>query len=139
MPSVIQKLKRNQRISLFKSCDEKNVKAIKATQLVPVANVDENESEYIITLAAPGFDKNAFKVNIENDTISISACKEPPDKNCTHDRLEYDYSCWERGFPLPGDADALMARACYVNGELLIRIPRGNRNYTPTLISVYVY
>ncbi|MFO0330487.1 MAG: Hsp20/alpha crystallin family protein, partial [Bacteroidota bacterium] len=43
---------------------------------VPSANVMETEKEYQIELAVPGLQKKDFKIEMENDVLTISAEKE---------------------------------------------------------------
>jgi HSP20 family protein len=46
-----------------------------ATQL-PAVNIRETENEYEIRLAAPGLEKNDFKIDVNDTLITISAEKE---------------------------------------------------------------
>jgi HSP20 family protein len=111
----------------------------KKAMLVPAANVDETDNEYILTIASPGFKRENFQVLIEKNIISTAATKDIADENCIHDRCEYDYSRWKRDFLLPDDADALMTVARYKNGELIIRIPKGNKDILSGITNIYVY
>jgi HSP20 family protein len=106
--------------------------------LSPAANILESETEYLIALAAPGLDREDFSIDIEAEVISISANHEKI-KNVITDREEYDLTDWTRKFSLPGDADPLLAHARYKNGELIIRIPRGNTIDNKTKATIYVY
>ena len=47
-----------------------------ATESTPAINVVESKNEYRIEVAAPGLDKNDFKINLEKDILTISASKE---------------------------------------------------------------
>jgi HSP20 family protein len=123
----------------LRSTDENNNTLSKTAMLVPAANVDETTSEYILTIASPGFKRENFGVMIEKDHITVSATKENLTGDLIHDRCEYDYSCWKRSFSLPVDADALMTRARYRNGELIIRIPRGKTDQSSYTTTIYVY
>ena len=107
--------------------------------VVPAVNIDETETEYILTLAAPGFARGALQVKIEKDILSIDAAKEVQNRQFIHDCCEYDFTNWKREFVLPDDADGLMTRAKYLNGELIIRIPRGKKGSSPFIIPIYVY
>jgi len=107
--------------------------------VIPAANIDENENEYILTIASPGFKREDFQVMIEKDIITIAAAKKTSPGNCIHDRCEYDYNRWKRVFSLPDDADALMTRARYREGELIIRIPRGKTDNSSCITTIYVY
>jgi HSP20 family molecular chaperone IbpA len=138
MSATVNKPKNYTKASLFKENEESNVKVKRAAH-IPATNIDENATEYILTIAAPGFSRDAFEVNIENNSVSIAASKELQAGDCIHDRCEYDYSHWKRIFSLPPDADPLLARAKYKSGELIIRIPKGKTDSSIFTHSVYVY
>lgn len=106
---------------------------------VPAVNIDETDHEYIVMLAAPGFSKEALQVKIEKDILSVEASKKPDNIEYVHDCCEYDFNHWKREFILPEDADGLMTRARYLNGELIIRIPKGKTGDSPFVIPIYVY
>lgn len=125
--------------SLFRIRDENISTRRKKVMVVPAANVDETNDEYIVTIASPGFKREHLRVLICNNIITIAAEKEPSQKSCLHDRCEYDYHRWKRDFLLPDDADALLTRARYLDGELIIRIPRGIQDNLPGIINIYVY
>lgn len=138
MVTAAKKIKNFTKTSLFKSGDVNKTSRKRAAH-VPAANIDETTSEYILTIAAPGFTKESFEIKIEDHSLSVAAARESETANCIHDRCEYDYRRWKRVFPLPENADALMTRACYINGELIIIIPKGKNDLSIFTHSVYVY
>ena len=125
------------KISTFRG-DEENRQNRKKVK-VPAVNINETDDEYILMMAAPGFSKEALQVQIENNILSVAAAKEIENINCIHDLCEYDLNRWKREFVLPDDADGLMTRATYLNGELIIRIPKGKTGSSPYIIPIYVY
>jgi len=133
------KTKKSFKNTLFRSSEESITNRPKRVMVTPAANVDETNNEYIITIASPGFKRDSLQVMIEKDILTIAAAKESPQENCTHDRCEYDYSRWKRAFSLPDDADALLTRARYKDGELIIRIPRGKSDNLSGITNIYVY
>ncbi len=138
MVTAAKKIKNFTKTSLFRSGDENKTSRKRAAH-VPAANIDETASEYILTIAAPGFTKESFEIKIEDHCLSVAATRESETANCIHDRCEYDYRRWKRVFPLPENAAALMTRACYINGELIIIIPKGKNDLSIFTHSVYVY
>ena len=94
---------------------------------LPAINIKENDDEFIVEVAAPGMNKNDFKLNLENDVLIVSSEK-TADKNENNDRYmrrEYSYQSFERSFNLPKnlvDRDKITAN--YKNGELIISIPK---------------
>ncbi|HMU45182.1 MAG TPA: Hsp20/alpha crystallin family protein [Chitinophagaceae bacterium] len=94
---------------------------------VPAVNVSETDKEFKLMVAAPGMDKNDFKIEALDDMLTITAEKEKEEKEEKHGRFnrrEYNYSSWTRSFTLPENCDAGKIDANYVNGELKIVIPK---------------
>jgi HSP20 family protein len=133
------KTKNTLRITQFRNSEESMPNRRKRVMVTPAANVDETNNEYILTIASPGFKRENFQVIIEKDIITITASKETSMQSCIHDRCEYDYTHWKRGFFLPDDADALLTRARYKDGELIIRIPKGKSDNLSGITNIYVY
>jgi len=107
---------------------------------VPAVNITETATEYLLEIASPGMHREDFNIQIEQSVITISAKSERSieDSSIT-DRCEYNYTEWARAFALPEDADEVLAHAKYSNGELIIRIPRGNTSENEEKTTVYVY
>lgn len=92
----------------------------------PAVNVKEQEKEFVITLAAPGRNKNDFKVDVEKDILSISATSEEeaisPEDNYT--RREFNASSFKRSFTLPESVETSKIKAKYQEGILTILLPK---------------
>jgi HSP20 family protein len=93
---------------------------------MPAVNVKETPKAYLIEVAAPGFDKHDFKVNVEDGVMTIRAEKktETEDKDKEYLRKEFSYSRFERQFALPDGVIEKNVKAEYVNGVLFVNIPR---------------
>lgn len=93
---------------------------------MPAVNVTENDKSYNISVAAPGLQKNDFKVEVDGNMLTISAeteeRKEEKDKRFT--RQEYNFSSFARSFTLPEDVNREAIDARYENGELQLMLPR---------------
>jgi HSP20 family protein len=115
----------NHPFSLFPSVFGEDQNKRKFSQSVPV-NVIETEAELILEVVAPGFDKEDFKVNLENDLLTISAERkvEKSEENNKVLRSEYGFRSFKRSFTLPETADAERISAQYVNGVLTLNLPR---------------
>lgn len=92
---------------------------------VPV-NIKENGQSYSLDLIAPGFDKADFKVNLEENMLTISAEKkiETKDEKEKEIRKEYQYKSFQRSFTLDEKIDAAGIEAKYVNGVLTLNLPK---------------
>ena len=92
---------------------------------VPV-NIHENENAFVLGVVAPGFVKEDFKIDLENDLLTISAERkeEAENKNGKEIRKEYKYSSFKRSFTLAEMVDANQIGARYVNGILTVSLPK---------------
>jgi HSP20 family protein len=92
---------------------------------VPV-NIRETEKSYEIEVVAPGMDKGDFKVNIDNNLLTISAEKkaETNKENERMVRKEFTYKSFARTFTLDETINAENILAKYENGVLKIELPK---------------
>ena len=95
---------------------------------IPAVNIAENENEFHIELAVPGLKKEDFKINLEQDQLTISAERKSEsteqDETKKYNRLEYNYSSFMRSFTLPESADHSKIEAEYKDGILFVSIAR---------------
>ncbi len=92
---------------------------------VPV-NVKETEKSYQLEVVAPGFEKTDFKVNLEQNVLTISAEKQN-EENTGKDkeiRREYSFRSFKRSFTLDEKIDATNIEASYINGVLTLNLPK---------------
>ena len=92
---------------------------------VPV-NVKENEKEYVLEVVAPGMDKEDFKIDLDNNTLTISASKkeESQTEGEKNIRREYSFRSFSRSFTLDENIDVNGIVAKYLNGVLTLNLPR---------------
>lgn len=93
---------------------------------VPFVNIKEGTEDYSIEVAAPGFDKKDFKVDLNNNVLEISSEKEIKEESKDEKvmRREFHYSSFKRTFTLPDSADTDRIKASYKDGILSISIPK---------------
>ncbi len=94
---------------------------------LPAVNVKETDDDFIIELAAPGMDKNDFKINFKNNVLTISSEKqnEKEEKQENYTRKEFSYQSFQRSFTVSDNAvvgDKIEAK--YNNGILNIILPK---------------
>jgi len=99
------------------------------TELPVLFKNDFNNTErksYQLEVVAPGFEKSDFKVNMEQDLLTISAEKksEVKDENEKYIRREYSFRSFKRSFTLDEKIDATNIEASYVNGVLTLNLPK---------------
>lgn len=89
-------------------------------------NVKETENEYVLEVVAPGFQKEDFKVNLDNNTLTVSAEKkeEVENKNEKFIRKEYKQQSFKRSFTIDENVDAENIVAKYLNGVLTLNLAK---------------
>ena len=93
---------------------------------MPAVNVKESDKHYEITMAAPGLEKNDFKIDVNGSTLTVSAEKDEKkeEKENGFARKEYSYKSFSRTFTLPEDIMKEKIDANYKNGELILTLPK---------------
>ncbi|MCC6370627.1 MAG: Hsp20/alpha crystallin family protein [Bacteroidia bacterium] len=96
------------------------------TSWMPWVNIKERTGDYNIDLAVPGMDKKDFKVEVENDLLTISgeSKEEINEENEKLTRREFHYGTFKRSFTLPETSDAEKISATYNNGVLTILVAK---------------
>jgi len=92
----------------------------------PAANIIDNEKDFTIELAVPGMKKDQFRINLEDDILTISVERKEEqakeEKNYTRREFQYDEFC--RSFSMPEIVDQDNIKADYANGVLSVVLPK---------------
>lgn len=94
---------------------------------LPAVNIKENTDAFVVEMAAPGMVKDDFKIELNNDLLTISSEKKNENESKegeTYTRREYSYQSFSRSFTLPKTVDAEKISAKYENGVLSLAIPK---------------
>ena len=94
---------------------------------VPAVNVTETKDSFNLELAAPGFEKQDFSLNVENGHLILSAKKEAKteeNEGQNYVRREFRYESFKRSFKLPNSVNPEGISAVYNNGILLVSLPK---------------
>lgn len=94
-----------------------------AAHTLPKVNIIEDDNGFKIELAVPGFEKNDFNIEVDDDVISISLEKEI-DATTTYNKREFNFGSFKRAFNLPESAHSAKISANYTSGILNILIPK---------------
>jgi HSP20 family protein len=94
---------------------------------LPSVNIKESTDEFEVELAAPGFVKTDFSIELNHDLLTISSEKKV--ENETNEgqqfaRREFSYQSFSRSFTLPNTVDNDKIKAKYDNGILRVTIPK---------------
>lgn len=116
---------------------------------VPPVNISEKNDGFIIEMAAPGYKKEDFSVNVDKNLLTISVHKKtektenPENNNDNKDknepkvyRREYSFSSFSRSFTLPEGVDAQKIGGSYTDGILKLEIPKCEIQNTKKAIEI---
>jgi HSP20 family protein len=98
----------------------------KLKHTLPAVNIKENKNEFKIEFASPGFTKKDFKIDLDQDVLTVSAEKdnEVIEEKEDYTRKEFSYNSFSRSFTLPKTVNAEKIDAKYNDGILKLSIPK---------------
>ncbi len=95
---------------------------------LPAVNVKETAETFEVDMAAPGMKKEDFKVELNNNILTISSEQKHENEEKEgekYNRKEFSYQSFQRSFQLSREAvDADNIQAKYENGVLRLVIPK---------------
>jgi HSP20 family protein len=94
---------------------------------LPSVNIKESRDGFEVEVAAPGLNKNDFKIELNHDLLTISSEKEIENETKEGQQFslrEFSYQSFNRSFTLPNSADSEKIGAKYEDGILRILIPK---------------
>jgi len=104
----------------------------------PKVDVIENESSYEVHLAVPGVNKEDFKIELNDNYLTISGerkfTNEKKEKN--YHSVETQFGSFSRSFTLPENVDGTKINAKYNNGILELVIPKDEKKVLKQTIKV---
>lgn len=95
---------------------------------LPAVNIRETNDSYEVEMAAPGMSKKDFKIELDNNLLTITSEKRSEQEQKEGERYtkrEFSYQSFQRSFSLPKevvDADKIAAK--YEDGVLRLSIPK---------------
>ena len=106
----------------------------------PSMNIKETDDNYEIELAAPGYSKKDFEVNIDNGYLNISAQKSESkeEKEENYKCKEFSYDSFERSLLLPESVKEEDVKAKYKDGILSFNLTKKEeaKKHSPKVIEV---
>lgn len=94
---------------------------------LPSVNIKEGNDGFVVEVAAPGLEKEDFKISIDRGVLNISSEKSLENESKNEERFtrrEFSYQSFCRSFSLPDSADSDKIGAKYANGILYVSIPK---------------
>ncbi|MCH2021006.1 MAG: Hsp20/alpha crystallin family protein [Saprospiraceae bacterium] len=106
----------------------------------PAVNIKNEDEQFIIEVAAPGFKKDDFSIAFENHSLIISANKvvnNESDEKGSYTYREFGNKKFQRTFSIPTErVDTETINATYNAGVLLVNIPKIEKEDTKRNIEV---
>jgi HSP20 family protein len=95
----------------------------------PVADITEDDKEYVIKAELPDLKKEDVKVTVENGVLTIAGERrfEQEEKKKKYHRVERAYGTFVRSFALPDLADADKVKAEFKDGMLTVHVPKSEK------------
>src|SRR5690554_6383762 len=92
----------------------------------PSVNISENEKEFDIEMAVPGFKKEDFKINLEKSVLTVSLAKSEKKKEESkrYSKREFYFETFSSSFTLPENVDEEKVSAEYIDGILKVSISK---------------
>ena len=93
--------------------------------VTPAVNIAKTSEGYDLQIAAPGFSRDSFDIDVENGQITISGNADSESESSIENLTlqEFSRSSFKRSFSLPKNANVEQINARYETGILTISIP----------------
>jgi HSP20 family protein len=93
---------------------------------LPAINVSETDKMFKMEVAAPGFNKEDFVLEVKDGFLTISGENkaEKTEKDEKYSRREFWFNSFTRSFTLPENVDQTKIAAKYDKGVLMVSLPK---------------
>jgi HSP20 family protein len=105
---------------------------------IPEVDVLESEKTYELHIAVPGFSKDDFNLEVDDNLLTVSGERkfEEKESDKTFKSVQTRYGSFSRTFTLPDNVDATKIEAHYNNGILEVVVPKDETKIIKTSIKV---
>jgi len=108
-----------------------NYKSSKQKSSGILANVKKLDDRYTLELSAPGFSRDDFSLNVENNVLTVRVENSTDsNKDSGYIHREFSYNNFSRSWTLPETVNLEMISAKYEAGLLLVNVPFNVENKT---------
>lgn len=113
----------------FPAKTESGQEMLAVTDWVPIVDISETDTAYLIKGEIPGVKKEDVKVTIEDDMITLRGERkqEKEDKGEKYHRIERCYGSFMRSFHLPDDAEESTVKAEFKDGMISVTLPKSEQ------------
>ena len=105
---------------------------------IPEVDVLESEKTYELHIAVPGFKKDNFNLEVDDNLLTVSGERkfEEKQEDRTFKSVQTSYGSFSRTFTLPDNVDATKIEAHYNDGILEVIVPKDESKIIKTNIKV---
>jgi HSP20 family protein len=105
---------------------------------IPEVDVLESEKTYELHIAVPGFKKDNFNLEVDDNLLTVSGERKFEEKQSdkTFKTVQTSYGSFSRTFTLPDNVDATKIEAHYNDGILEVIVPKDESKIIKTNIKV---
>lgn len=104
---------------------------------IPSVNIREDKDQFTMEMAVPGFKKKDFKINVEEQILTISSeVKEKKEEENMYTRKEFSFTSFNRSFTLPKTVVIDKIKADYTDGILYITLPKAAESKVQRQINI---
>ena len=98
----------------------------KGNSFKPAVNIREDDKNYVLDFAIPGIDKKDLKIDMNEDTLTISSetKNESEENKEDYRRKEFSYKSFSRSFYIPENVNREKIEANYKDGILTVSLPK---------------
>ena len=109
--------------------------SVTLAEWAPVADITEDDKEYVVKAELPDVKKEDVKVTVENGTLTISGERkfEKEEKGKKYHRIERSYGSFLRSFILPEGAEGDKVKAEFKDGMLTVHLPKSEQAKAKTI------
>ncbi len=92
---------------------------------IPPANIIESKFDFRVEIAAPGFEKPDFKIDLDKNLLTISLDKSvDEDSEENYNLKEFNFNLFNRSFRISAKINTEKINAIYKNGLLQVILPK---------------
>jgi HSP20 family protein len=102
----------------------------------PAVNIVENETNFTIEVAAPGLQKEDFKIEVKHNSLTVWTEVKAQENEKKYSRKEFGYGNFKRNFTLPETVDTDNISAKYTDGILYVNIPKLEQAKTSKSVNI---
>jgi len=104
----------------------------------PGVDILESDKDYEFHFAVPGFKKENFNINVEDNMLTVSGERKFEEKKSdkTFRSVQTSYGAFRRSFRLPDNVDQSKIDAHYNNGMLEVVVPKDEAKTLKTTVKI---